>query len=53
LITVNSQLAIEGNCSITNGLKAGDCDKALKVLNIKSAVTESGIISGATKRNRD
>ncbi len=47
-LTIQSSHAIAGNCSITNGIKVGDCDKALQALSVKSIVSESGIISGAT-----
>jgi hypothetical protein len=46
-----SQSTIADNCSITNGVKVGKCDKVLSHLDIKSNISESGIISGATVRN--
>ena len=39
------------NCSITDGVKIGDCNQSLEFLDIKSNISKSGIIGGAIIRS--
>lgn len=48
LLSALPTAAIAANCSITNGVKVGDCEKVMQLLDVRSSVTESGMISGAT-----
>lgn len=49
LFTLHNTYA--GNCSITDGIKIGDCDQTLTILDINSNISKSGIIGGAIIRS--
>ena len=47
----NSHCSPAANCLITNGVKVGSCETVLEFLDVKSKITNSGIINGAIIRS--